>query len=72
MRDLFGSHGLQYRTAAGVSRRKSAEVPVEMSFDLALRFGYESEACAVTKQRSRRTDRERAQIPERIEQTGAR
>src|SRR5205823_14540608 len=44
MRDLLRPHGLQYRTAASVACRESAEVVIEVPLDLTLGLGQEPEA----------------------------
>jgi hypothetical protein len=42
--DLIGSHCLKYGTAAGIIRRKSREVFIQMTFHLPLRLDDEAEA----------------------------
>ena len=58
VRDFLGSHGLQYRTAAGVARRESAQVIIEVALDLALGLGDEAEALGIAHERSGGTDGE--------------
>src|SRR5215469_13660198 len=68
MCDLLGSHGFKYRTAAGVSCRKSVEMLIEVPFDLSFRLRDEPETGAVTEQCGTSADEEGARVPERIEQ----
>ena len=49
VRDLLGSHGFKYGTAARVARRKPAEMLIQVTFDLALGLGDEPEAGAVAQ-----------------------
>ena len=72
MCDLISTHCLKYGTAAGVILWQSRQVFIEMAFDLSLGFDHEAEAHAVAQQSSRGTDRERAGIPEWIQQARAR
>src|SRR5215475_4980076 len=44
MRDLFGSHGFKYGTAARITRGKSFQMLIEMPFDLSLCLGDEPQA----------------------------
>jgi len=66
MRDLLGSHGFKYGTAAGIARWKSVEMLIEVPFDLSLGLGDEPQARAVTEQRGTRADEEGARVPEGI------
>src|SRR5215831_2024544 len=68
MRDLFGSHGFKYGTAACIARWKSLEMLIEMPLDLSLCLGDESQAGAVAERRRSRADEKGADIPERIEE----
>src|SRR5215469_18400816 len=47
VRDLLGSHGFKYGTAACIARRKSIEMLIQMSLDLPLGLGDEAQAGAV-------------------------
>src|SRR5215468_2071903 len=66
--DLLRPHGFKYGTAAAIARRKSVQMLIEMSLDLALRLGDEPEAGAVAEQRGSCADEERARVPKRIEE----
>ena len=68
MRDLLGSHGFKYGTAARIARGKSVEMLIEVPFDLSLCLGDEPQAGAVAEQCCTRADEEGAEVPERIEQ----
>jgi len=71
MCDLISTHCLKYGTAAGVILWQSRQMLIEMAFDLSFGFDDEAEAHAVAQQSSRGTDRERAGIPEWIQQARA-
>ena len=68
MCDLIGTHCLKYGTAAGVILWQTREMLIEVAFDLALGFDHEAEAHAVAQQCGGGADRERAGVPERIQQ----
>src|SRR5215472_4258767 len=56
VRDFLGSHGFKYGTAAGISRRKSAQVLIEVPFDLSFCLRDEPQAGAVAQQSGARAD----------------
>jgi len=68
MRDLLGSHGFKYGTAACIARWKSLEMLIEVTFDLSLRLGDEPEAGTVAEQSGAGADEEGARVPQRIEE----
>ena len=68
MRDLLGSHGFKYGTAACIARWKSLEMLIEVTFDLPLRLGDEPQAGTVAEQSGTGADEEGARVPEGIEQ----
>src|SRR2546430_15569168 len=69
MRDLLRPHGLQYRTAASVACRESAEVSIEVPLDLTLGLGHEPKAGSIPEQCGGGADGEGSGVPERIEET---
>ena len=68
MRDLLGSHGFKYGTAACIARWKPVEMLIQVPFDLSLRLGNEPQTGTVTEESGTRSDEEGARVPERIEQ----
>jgi len=56
MRNLLGSHGFKYGTAACIARRKSIEVLIQVAFNLTLGLGDEPQAGTVAEQRGTRAD----------------
>jgi hypothetical protein len=68
MRDLLGSHGFKYGTAACIARWKSREMLIEVTFDLSLRLGDEPQAGTVAEQSGAGADEEGARVPQGIEQ----
>ncbi len=66
---FIGSHCLKYGTATGIISWESREVRIEMAFHLSFCFDDKAEAGAIAEQRGRGADRERAGVPQRIQQT---
>jgi len=66
--DLIVAHRFEYHPASSVIRRKPSQVLIEMAFNLALGFDDKTEARAIAEQGRQRADRERACIPERVQQ----
>ena len=68
---LVGAHRFDNRAGPAIAGRKPRQMPVEVLLDLALGFGQKAEAMPVAKRTRRRAERERAAVPERIEQAQA-
>ena len=64
------AHLLDDRARASVRLRQAMQVSFEMLDHLALGFRDEAEAGAVARESGQRADRERAGVPQRIEQAG--
>ena len=58
------------RARGGVALRKPLEMSLQVLLDLAFGFRHEAEAGAVADARGSQADRERASVPERVEQAG--
>src|SRR5579862_7698506 len=71
MRGLIRAHLMHDGATAQVTGRQSAEMLIEMPFDLPLRLDHEPETGPIAREGGERPDKEGAGVPERIEQAGA-
>jgi len=71
MASLVVAHGLDDGATAQVTTWQTIQVALQVTFDLSLRFGHETEAGLVSQQRGERADAEGTGIPKGLQQTGS-